>query len=185
MIASCTRWTVYPATTRRQFLGSQFPDGKLSGNRSKNCVPANAFPCSMANTTARLRSVEVRSPMSLSAKYPSEYGQGRRAGTSRVGMACAVLGSDSISGGGMDLQFPNHETKSTQSEGASGKPFATSCAQTFFECRQRNLSKSPRNFFTSALVKRYDGRRCAFHCSRPYSLSLRDANPTIASSLLS
>ena len=114
------------------------------------------------------------------ATYPSGYGAGRPGWHIECSaMACALLGEQfDLHGGGADLQFPHHENKIAQSEGASGRPPARFWVHNgLLNVDQVKMSKSLGNFFTiREVLERYDGETIRFfmlrtHYRSPFNFS--------------
>ena len=87
--------------------------------------------------------------------WPSPFGAGRPGWHIECSaMAMDKLGEQfDIHGGGLDLQFPHHESEIAQSEGASGKPFANYWLHVgMLQVDNEKMSKSTGNFFTIADV---------------------------------
>ena len=104
------------------------------------------------------------------AKWASPWGEGRPGWHIECSaMSCALLGEHfDIHGGGMDLQFPHHESEIAQSEGASGRRFVNTWMHNgFVNVDDEKMSKSLGNFFTIAdVLKKYDGETLRFFMLR-------------------
>lgn len=83
--------------------------------------------------------------------WPSIFGEGRPGWHIECSAMCQAKFGDTIDihGGGWDLQFPHHENEIAQSEGATGKTFATYWMHSaFLNFDSEKMSKSLGNFFT-------------------------------------
>ena len=105
-------------------------------------------------------------------KWASPFGEGRPGWHIECSaMGCEMLGeSFDIHGGGADLQFPHHENEIAQSEGATGKPFATTWMHNgFINVDNEKMSKSLGNFFTIRdVLKEYDAETVRFFVVRSH-----------------
>lgn len=105
-------------------------------------------------------------------KWQSPFGEGRPGWHIECSaMGCELLGeSFDIHGGGADLQFPHHENEIAQSEGATGKPFATTWMHNgFINVDNEKMSKSLGNFFTIRdVLKEYDAETVRFFVVRSH-----------------
>ena len=105
-------------------------------------------------------------------KWQSPFGEGRPGWHIECSaMGCALLGAHfDIHGGGADLQFPHHENEIAQSEGATGKPLATTWMHNgFINIDNEKMSKSLGNFFTIRdVLKAYDAETIRFFIVRSH-----------------
>ncbi|MFN9505388.1 MAG: cysteine--tRNA ligase [Rubrivivax sp.] len=114
------------------------------------------------------------------ARFTSAFGDGRPGWHIECSaMSCALLGETfDIHGGGMDLQFPHHETEIAQSEGATGQKFVNYWLHNgFLNIDNEKMSKSLGNFFTIRdVLQRFDGETLRFfflrtHYRSPFNFS--------------
>lgn len=114
------------------------------------------------------------------AQWSGDFGPGRPGWHIECSaMGCSLLGEHfDIHGGGADLQFPHHENEIAQSEGASGKPFASVWMHNgFVNVDDVKMSKSLGNFFTiREVLSHYDGETLRFlmlrtHYRSPFNFS--------------
>lgn len=105
-------------------------------------------------------------------KWQSPFGEGRPGWHIECSaMGCALLGEHfDIHGGGADLQFPHHENEIAQSEGATGKPLATTWMHNgFINIDNEKMSKSLGNFFTIRdVLQAYDAETIRFFIVRSH-----------------
>lgn len=153
----------------------KFPGyGKLSG-KSLNELRAGERVAVVDGKLDPLDSVlwkRAKESEPIEAKWDSDYGPGRPGWHIECSaMGCALLGeSFDIHGGGADLQFPHHENEIAQSEGAFGKPLASTWMHNgFVNVDNEKMSKSLGNFFTiREVLAQFDAETVRFFVVRTH-----------------
>jgi cysteinyl-tRNA synthetase len=150
------RGHAYPSDGDVYYSVESFPEyGKLS-HRSLEQMKAGASERLSDTEQSRKRHpadfVLWKGGEHPGATYPSPFGPGRPGWHIECSaMSMKHLGETlDLHGGGLDLVFPHHENEVAQSEGATGRCFATCWMHNgFVEVDKEKMSKSLGNFFTA------------------------------------